>query len=129
VVSNARTLAAELVKRGYRLCTGGTDNHLMLVDLRQRSADLTGADAEKWLENAGIIVNKNGIPNDPRPPMVTSGLRLGTPALTSRGLKEAEMVKVADWLDRVMGSKGDAAETAKVRAEIRAFCADFPMPH
>jgi glycine hydroxymethyltransferase len=129
VVSNARTLAAELVKRGYRLCTGGTDNHLMLVDLRQRSADLTGADAEKWLETAGIIVNKNGIPNDPRPPMVTSGLRLGTPALTSRGLKEAEMVKVADWLDRVMGSKGDAAETAKVRAEIRAFCADFPMPH
>ena len=129
VVSNARTLAAELVKRGYRLCTGGTDNHLMLVDLRQRSADLTGADAEKWLENAGIVVNKNGIPNDPRPPMVTSGLRLGTPALTSRGLKEAEMVKVADWLDRVMGSKGDAAETAKVRAEIRAFCADFPMPH
>jgi glycine hydroxymethyltransferase len=129
VVSNARTLAAELVRHGYRLCTGGTDNHLMLVDLRQRSADLTGADAEKWLENAGIIVNKNGIPNDPRPPMVTSGLRLGTPALTSRGLKEAEMVKVADWLDRVMGSKGDAAETAKVRAEIRAFCADFPMPH
>ena len=129
VVSNARALAAELVKRGYRLCTGGTDNHLMLVDLRQRSADLTGADAEKWLESAGIIVNKNGIPNDPRPPMVTSGLRLGTPALTSRGLKEPEMTQVAAWLDRVMGSKGDAAETARVRDEIRAFCARFPMPH
>ena len=129
VVANARALAAELVRRNYRLCTGGTDNHLMLVDLRQRSADLTGADAEKWLEAAGIICNKNGIPNDPRPPMVTSGLRLGTPALTSRGLKEAEMVQVAGWLDRVMGSKGDATETAKVRAEIREFCARFPMPH
>jgi len=129
VVANAKALAAELVRRNYRLCTGGTDNHLMLVDLRQRSADLTGADGEKWLEAAGIIVNKNGIPNDPRPPMVTSGLRLGTPALTSRGLKEPEMVQVAGWLDRVMGSKGDAAETSKVRGEIREFCARFPMPH
>ena len=129
VVANAKALAAELVRRNYRLCTGGTDNHLMLVDLRQRSADLTGADAEKWLESAGIIVNKNGIPNDPRPPMVTSGLRLGTPALTSRGLKEPEMAQVAGWLDRVMGSKGDAAETARVRDEIRAFCSRFPMPH
>jgi glycine hydroxymethyltransferase len=129
VVANAKALAAELVRRNYRLCTGGTDNHLMLVDLRQRSADLTGADAERWLEAAGLIVNKNGIPNDPRPPMVTSGLRLGTPALTSRGLREPEMVQVAGWLDRVMGSKGDAVETEKVRAEIRDLCARFPMPH
>ncbi len=129
VVANARALAAELVRCNYRLCTGGTDNHLMLVDLRQRNADLTGADAERWLEAAGIICNKNGIPNDPRPPMVTSGLRLGTPALTSRGLKEAEMVQVAGWLDRVMGSKGEVGETAKVRAEIREFCSRFPMPH
>jgi glycine hydroxymethyltransferase len=129
VVANAKALAAALTQRGYRLCTGGTDNHLMLVDLRQRSADLTGADAEKWLESAGIICNKNGIPNDPRPPMVTSGLRLGTPALTSRGLREAEMAKVAGWLDRVMGSKGDAAECAAVRGEIREFCTRFPMPH
>ena len=129
VVANAKALAAALTERGYRLCTGGTDNHLMLVDLRQRSADLTGADAEKWLESAGIICNKNGIPNDPRPPMVTSGLRLGTPALTSRGLLETEMAKVAGWLDRVMGSKGDAAECAAVRGEIREFCTRFPMPH
>jgi glycine hydroxymethyltransferase len=129
VVANAKALAAALTQRGYRLCTGGTDNHLMLVDLRQRSADLTGSDAEKWLESAGIICNKNGIPNDPRPPMVTSGLRLGTPALTSRGLREAEMAKVAGWLDRVMGSKGDAAECAAVRGEIREFCTRFPMPH
>jgi glycine hydroxymethyltransferase len=129
VVKNAQALAAALVKRGYRLCSGGTDNHLMLVDLRARSADLTGADAEKWLEKAGIIVNKNGIPNDPRPPMVTSGLRLGTPALTTRGLKEPEMEQVAAWIDRVLGSSGDAATIDAVRAEIRAFCAKFPLFH
>lgn len=129
VVKNAQALAAALVKRGYRLCSGGTDNHLMLVDLRARSADLTGADAEKWLETAGIIVNKNGIPNDPRPPMVTSGLRLGTPALTSRGLKEAEMELVAAWIDRVLGSSGDAATMIAVRGEIRTFCGKFPLFH
>ena len=129
VVKNAQALAAALVKRGYRLCSGGTDNHLMLVDLRARSADLTGADAEKWLERAGIIVNKNGIPNDPRPPMVTSGLRLGTPALTSRGLKEAEMELVAAWIDRVLGTSGDAATIDAVRGEIRTFCGKFPLFH
>jgi glycine hydroxymethyltransferase len=129
VVANARALAEALVTKGYRLCSGGTDNHLMLVDLRGRDAELTGADAERWLETAGMIVNKNGIPNDPRPPMVTSGLRLGTPALTTRGLKEAEMVRVADWLDRVMCSKGDQAACEAVREEIRTFCQDFPLPH
>ena len=125
---NAQALAKALSAKGYRLCTGGTDNHLMLVDLRTRDANLTGADAEKWLESAGIICNKNGIPNDPRPPMVTSGLRLGTPALTTRGLKEPEMAKVAEWLDRVMGAKGDAATCATVAGEIRDFCASFPLP-
>ena len=129
VVANARALADALVAHGYRLCSGGTDNHLMLVDLQPRDADLTGADAEKWLESAGIIVNKNGIPNDPRPPMVTSGLRLGTPALTTRGLKEAEMVQVAAWLDRVMTSGGDPATCSEVREEIRRFCERFPLPH
>ncbi len=129
VVRNSRALAKALTARGYRLCSGGTDNHLMLVDLRTRDAELTGADAEKWLEKAGIICNKNGIPNDPRSPVVTSGLRLGTPALTTRGLREAEMESVAGWLDAVMGSKGDAATTARVREEIREFCARFPLPH
>jgi glycine hydroxymethyltransferase len=129
VIANARALATAMQGHGYRLCTGGTDNHLMLVDLRPRDPDLTGADAEKWLETAGIIVNKNGIPNDPRPPMQTSGLRLGTPALTTRGLKEAEMRQVAAWLDRVMISKGDAAVAATVREEIREFCGRFPLPH
>jgi len=129
VVDNSRALADALVEKGYRLCSGGTDNHLMLVDLRPRDEELTGADAETWLESAGIIVNKNGIPNDPRPPMVTSGLRLGTPALTTRGLKQDQMRQVADWLDRVMIAKGDEATTAQVREEIKAFCAGFPLPH
>ena len=129
VVANAKALATAMQSHGYRLCTGGTDNHVMLVDLRPRDAALTGADAEKWLEDAGIIVNKNGIPNDPRPPMVTSGLRLGTPALTTRGLREPEMKLVAAWLDRVMAGKGDAAVNAAVRSEIRAFCNKFPLPH
>jgi glycine hydroxymethyltransferase len=129
VVANAKALAEALVGHGYRLCSGGTDNHLMLVDLRPRDAALTGADAERWLESAGMVCNKNGIPNDPRPPMVTSGLRLGTPALTTRGLKEAEMRQVAAWIDRVLAAKGDAAVAATVRDEIRSFCRRFPLPH
>ena len=128
VVKNAQALAKALTDRRYRITSGGTDNHLMLVDLSARDAELTGADAEKWLEASGIICNKNGIPQDPRPPKQTSGIRLGTPALTTRGLKEAEMSKVADWIDRVLASKGDSATTAKVRSEIRAFCESFPMP-
>ena len=129
VVQNARALASALQSRGYRICSGGTDNHLMLVDLRPRSADLTGADAEKWLERAGIIVNKNGIPYDPRSPVVTSGLRLGTPAVTTRGLKAPEMTKLAAWIDRVLGSAGDAAVQASVREEVREFCRAFPLFH
>jgi cyanophycin synthetase len=129
IVRNAKVLADTLTRDGLRITSGGTDNHLMLVDLRARSADLTGADAEKWLEKAGVIVNKNGIPNDTRPPMVTSGLRLGTPALTTRGLKEAEMELVAAWIDRVLGSSGDAATITAVRGEIRSFCGKFPLFH
>ncbi len=127
VVKNAQALAKALAERNYRLCSGGTDNHLMLVDLRQRDENLTGADAEKWLESAGIITNKNGIPADPRPPRVTSGLRLGSPALTTRGLKEADMIKVAEWIDRVLGSAGDAATCEQVRGEIAEFCKRFPL--
>jgi glycine hydroxymethyltransferase len=129
IVANAKALAKSLTKHGYRLCSGGTDNHLMLVDLRQRDEKLTGADAETWLESAGIIVNKNGIPNDPRPPMVTSGLRLGTPALTTRGMKEDEMRTVAGFLDQVMGTGGDARTCAEVRGQVRELCASFPLPH
>ena len=129
VVANARALADALVDHGYRLCSGGTDNHLMLVDLQPRDAALTGADAERWLESAGIITNKNGIPNDPRPPMVTSGLRLGASALTTRGFDEDAMVEVAELLDRVMGSQGDESTCRTVREEVRALCSRYPLPH
>ena len=128
VVRNARALAAALKERGYRITSGGTDNHLMLVDLRTRDENLTGADAEKWLESAGIITNKNGIPRDPRPPRVTSGLRLGTPAITTRGLREGDMATVAEFIDRVLGAAGEASVCAKVREDVRAMCGRFALP-
>jgi glycine hydroxymethyltransferase len=129
VVKNAKALAEALKNKGYRIVSGGTDNHLMLIDLRPRSADLTGADAEKALEAAGIIANKNGIPNDPRPPASTSGIRLGTPATTTRGLKEADMKIVADFLDRAIAAKNDAATLSQIRGEVAEFCKKFPLPH
>ncbi|HVZ94388.1 MAG TPA: serine hydroxymethyltransferase [Phycisphaerales bacterium] len=127
VVKNASALAAALIQRKYRITTDGTDNHLMLVDLRTRDENLSGADAEKWLEAAGIITNKNGIPSDPRPPKFTSGLRLGSPATTTRGLKEADMGTIADWIDRVLGAKGDASACSAVRTEVASMCERFPL--
>src|SRR5688572_22788032 len=129
IVENAKALASALTAKGYRLQSGGTDNHLMLVDLRARNEAFTGADAEKTLESAGIICNKNAIYNDPRPPKVTSGLRLGTPALTTRGLKEREMEHVADVIDRALLNKDDAAALKKLRDEVAALAAKSPMPH
>ncbi len=133
VVTNARALAGALREKGFRCTTGGTDNHLMLVDLRARDERLTGADAEGWLEKAGIICNKNGIPDDPRPPRVTSGVRLGTPAATTRGLGEPEMVQIAGWIDRVLGAglRGPEAlevEARSVRSEVAAVCERFALP-
>jgi len=127
IVRNAKALASALQGHGYRLTSGGTDNHLMLVDLRSREQSLTGADAEKSLEAAGIIANKNGIPNDPRPPKVTSGLRLGTPALTTRRLKEADMAVVAGFVDRAILAKGDVALLGAIRREVAEFCERFPL--
>ncbi len=129
VVANAQALAQALHALGYRLCTGGTDNHLLLVDLQPRDANLTGADAEQWLEAAGIITNKNGIPNDPRPPMVTSGLRLGTAAITTRGLMEDDMRTIASLLDQVMAAQGDPTVTQTVAQQVKALCHAHPMPH
>lgn len=129
IVKNAKALADALIAKGYRLVSGGTDNHLMLVDLRAKAAELTGAEVEKALEAAGIISNKNGIPNDPRPPAVTSGLRLGTPAVTTRGLTEKEMATVADFIDRAVGVRTNPSGLAKIKEEVAAFCAKFPMPH
>jgi glycine hydroxymethyltransferase len=133
VVKNAQALAAALSQRGFRITSGGTDNHLMLVDLRGKSTDLIGADAEKWLELAGLICNKNGVPQDPRPPKQTSGIRLGTPATTTRGLKEEQMHAIAGFIDRVLtaglrGPEALATEAAKVREEVRALCEKYPLP-
>lgn len=127
IVDNARALAGALQSHGYRITSGGTDNHLMLVDLTARDENLTGADAEAWLESAGIITNKNGIPDDPRPPKITSGLRLGTPAATTRGFGEKEMERIAAWIDRVLTSGGEPATASAVREEIEALCAEFPI--
>ena len=99
----------------------------MLVDLRPRDENLTGADAEDWLGAAGIVVNKNGIPNDPRKPMVTSGLRLGTAALTTRGLNTEDMKTVASMIDRVLSSSGDAKTCEVVRGEVRELCDRYPL--
>lgn len=128
VVSNAKALADALMARKYRLTSGGTDNHLMLVDLRAKDSELTGADAEKALEAAGIIANKNGIPNDPRPPKLTSGIRLGTPAITTRGLKEPQMQQVADFIDRAFTGRNDPGALKQVRADVAKLCEGFPMP-
>lgn len=127
IVSNAQALAGALSERGYRLVSGGTDNHLMLVDLRAKDKDLTGADAENWLEQAAIITNKNGIPQDPRPPRVTSGLRLGAPAVTTRGLTEPNMTQIADWMDQVLSAQGDEQVVQKIRGQVLGLCEQFPL--
>ena len=129
IVKNAKALAAALQKHGYRIVSGGTDNHLMLVDLRTRNENFTGIDAAIALEKAGIIVNFNGVPKDPRPAKTTSGIRLGTPALTTRGLTEKDMTTVASFIDRALLGKDDAVALAKIRLEVAEFCKGFPMPH
>jgi len=125
VVKNAKTLANELVAKGYKLVSGGTDNHLMLLDFT--GTDLTGKVAEETLEKAGITVNKNAVPFDTRSPFVTSGVRIGTPATTTRGLKEPEMIKVAAWIDRALKNVENEAELSKIRAEVRELCKQFPL--
>jgi len=129
IVDNARALAEALTSHGYRLCSGGTDNHLMLVDLRQVHADITGKQAENWLEQAGLIVNKNMIPFDERKPMETSGLRIGTPAVTTRGLGTEEMKVVAQMIHDAISARGNEEVTQSVRQKVLDMCAKFPMPH
>ena len=107
--------------------SGGTDTHLVLVDLRPSHEELTGKDAERALEDAGITVNKNTVPGESRSPFVTSGLRIGTPALTSRGMKEAEMRTIAEWIARVLDSPADEGVIAAVRGEVLDLCGSFPL--
>ncbi|RLB73075.1 MAG: serine hydroxymethyltransferase [Deltaproteobacteria bacterium] len=125
VVKNAQALAEGLVGKGYKLVSGGTDNHLMLVDFT--GTEITGKVAERALEDAGITVNKNAVPFDTRSPFVTSGIRIGTPATTTRGLKEAEMLQVAEWIDRALKNIENAPELAKIKAEVKTLCLRFPL--
>lgn len=125
VVSNARTLAATLAERGVRVVSGGTDTHLMLIDVT--SLDLSGKQAEHLLDRAGITVNKNAIPFDPRSPMDPSGIRIGTPALTTRGMKDAEMEQIGRWIVDALRAPHDDSVAARVRGEVREMCTRFPL--
>ena len=125
VIANARALAEGLLERGFTLVSGGTDNHLLLVDLRSKG--VTGKVAEKALDRAGITVNKNTVPGETESPFVTSGIRIGTPALTTRGLGEAEMREIAALIDRVIAKPDDEETAGRVRAEVRELCGRFPL--
>jgi glycine hydroxymethyltransferase len=125
VLANARAMAARLTKNGYQIVSGGTDNHLFLMSLADRN--ITGKDADAALGRANITVNKNAVPNDPRPPMVTSGLRIGTPASTTRGFREREVEHVADFITEVLDAEGEAAVVARVRAAVLELCRRFPV--
>ena len=126
LVKNAAVLAQALKDKGFRIVSGGTDNHLMLVDLRQKHA--TGKEVQIACDKARITLNKNMIPFDPEKPMITSGVRIGTPAVTTRGMKEAEMLRIADFIDRAVAAKDDDAALAKIAEEVRAFTKAFPLP-
>ena len=125
VIKNAEVLAQSLEKKGYRIVSGGTDNHLMLVDLSPKN--ITGKVAEEVLGTAGITVNKNGIPYDAEKPFITSGIRIGTPAITTRGMKEPEMRKIAGYIDYALGSIGDERRLKDLKAEVRILCEEFPV--
>jgi glycine hydroxymethyltransferase len=125
IIANAKTLADGLLQNGLELVTGGTDNHLVLLDLSNHS--LTGKDAEIALDKAGITVNKNTVPNEKRSPFVTSGVRIGTPALTSRGMKESEMKLIADWIALVINQASDTSTLQRVKAQVRELCQTFPI--
>jgi glycine hydroxymethyltransferase len=125
VVTNAKVLADSLLSEGFELVTGGTENHLMLLDLSNR--ELTGKLAETSLDEAGITVNKNTVPNEKRSPFVTSGIRIGTPALTTRGMKASEMKLIAKWISQVLNNPEDANVKARVHGEIKELCAQFPL--
>lgn len=127
ILDNAHALAEGLVAKGNRIVSGGTDNHLMLLDLRDAYPDVTGQQAEDWLGEAGIIVNKNMIPFDERKATQTSGLRLGSPALTTRGLKEEEMKSIADIIDRILRGQGDESVIKTARGDVQSLCGEFPL--
>lgn len=126
VLKNAKVLAEELKNKGYDLVSGGTETHLILIDLTNKG--VTGAQAEHALDLVGITLNKNTIPDDPRGPFKPSGIRLGTPAITTRGMKEEEMIKIADWMDRVISDRENEESLAQIKKEVVEMCSQFPVP-
>jgi len=127
IVKNASALAQALAQQGFRLVSGGTDVHMMVVDLTPFDAELTGKEAQLVLDSAGITLNKNTIPNDPRSPFVTSGVRIGTPSVTTQGMKESEMVLIAELIATALRNRSDSAALAKVRSDVAELCAKFPV--
>ncbi|MBY0470674.1 serine hydroxymethyltransferase [bacterium] len=128
ILVNAKTLAEELMAKGFSLVTKGTDNHLLLVDLTQTGdGEVTGKDAEAWLDHAGITVNKNTVPNEKRSPFVTSGIRIGVPAVTTRGMGQSEMKAMAKWISETVSSKGNPETLRQIRSQVRELCSKFPL--
>lgn len=125
VAKNAKVMAETLINRGYKIVSGGTDNHLMLVDLIDKG--ITGKAADAALGAANITVNKNSVPNDPQSPFVTSGIRVGTPAITTRGFKEGECEQLANWIADVLDNLEDAATIERVKGQVLDICARFPV--
>jgi glycine hydroxymethyltransferase len=126
IVENAKALAAGLAERGFGVVTGGTDNHLMLVDVSSRG--VTGKQLAQALDRAGIVVNYNAVPFDPRKPFDPSGVRIGTPATTTRGMGTDVMLRIAEWIDRVALAHADEASLARTAAEVKELCAKYPAP-
>jgi glycine hydroxymethyltransferase len=128
ILLNAKSLAEGLMNQGFKLVTDGTDNHLMLVDLTAYGdGSISGKDAENWLDHAGITVNKNTIPNEKRSPFVTSGIRIGVPAITTRGMGSSEMKTIAGWIDQALKTRGDADRLGQIRSQVRELCKKFPL--
>jgi glycine hydroxymethyltransferase len=125
IVKNAQKLADELIKRGFKIVSGGTENHLVLVDLTDKN--ITGKEAEEALDTSGITVNKNAVPYDSRPPAVTSGIRLGTPCVTTRGMGETEMVEIAEIISEVLSDSKNAAEIKRLSRRVKNLCLKFPI--
>ena len=125
VVKNAQAMAKVIMDRGYEIISGGTENHLMLISLVKQ--EMTGKEADKWLGDAHITVNKNAVPNDPKSPFVTSGIRIGTPAITTRGFNEAQASDLAGWICDVLDGRGDEKVTAEVRGKVEAICKELPV--
>lgn len=130
VLENAYILAKELMNQGFKLVTDGTDNHLMLIDLAQTGdGSITGKDAETWLDQAGITVNKNTVPDEKRSPFVTSGIRVGVPAITTRGMGAPEIKQIAQWMNEALQTRGDLGRLAPIRNRVRDLCRTFPLYH